>query len=303
MYNEYMKKNIVLFLIFIFCVLPSTSFAIEKNKNYTDFTNWYENKFENPIPFKAAAVLDYNTMDPLYYFQERKQMPSASLIKLVTAGTFLQFPINWNKNVSFSYNDNESDLRKYVGPKDSFVLLKLDDKDSVSIRNMFASMLIIYANNSANAISYIPGINKETFIDAMRGVAKTWKMEDTRIDDPSGLSLGDTTTARDMAFAACNAFRNPKISEFSCLPEFDFFTNLGQEKKLQHTVHDLRNNPDNYFGAKTGFLYETRFHLVAGFITPKNQKICVSILSTNTRKESEDILNIIGDWVDDMYKL
>ncbi|MDD3284693.1 MAG: serine hydrolase [Patescibacteria group bacterium] len=298
-----MKKNILLFLVFVSFVFPNVSFAIEKDINYVDFTKWYEEKFKVSVPFKAVAILDYNTSEPLYYFQERKQMPSASLIKLVTAGTFLQFPIDWNKNVSFSYNDNEGDLRKYVGPKDSFVLLRIDDKDSISVKNMFASMLIISANNSANAISYIPGVSKETFIDAMRGVAKTWKMEDTKIDDPSGLSLGDITTARDMAFATCYAFKNPKISEFSSKPEFNFLTNLGQEKKLKHTVYDLRNNSDNYFGAKTGFLYETRFHLVAGFITPKNQKICVSILSTNTRKESEDILNILGDWVDDMYKL
>lgn len=293
----------LLFFIFVFLVSPGISFAIEKNTNYTDFTKWYENKYKQPVSFKASAVLDYDSLEPLYYFQERKQMPSASLIKLVTAGTFLQFPINWSKNTSFLYRDNEGDLRKYVGPKDSFVLLRIDDKDSISVKNMFASMLIVSANNCANAISYIPGVSKETFIDAMRGVAKSWKMEDTKIDDPSGLSLGDITTARDMAFAACNAFKNSKISEFSSKPEFSFFTNLGQEKKLQHTVHDLRDNPNNYFGAKTGFLYETRFHLVAGFITPKNQKICVSILSTNTRKESEDILNIIGEWVDDMYKL
>jgi len=64
----------------------------------------------------------------------------------------------------------------------------------------------------------------------------------------------------------------------------------------------LRNSPSNYFGAKTGFLYETNYHVAAGYITPSGRKICLAILSTKTRAGSEGMISIIAKWVDEMYR-
>ncbi|MCD4705384.1 serine hydrolase [bacterium] len=297
----YHKKKISLLLITIL-FLPNISLAFDKTENYSDFTAWYENKFTEEIPFKAAAVLDYETLEPLYYHQEKKVMPSASLIKLITAGTLVRFPINWQRKISFSWWDNEGDLRPFVGPNDRFSLLPIEEDDPITILEALAAMLIKSANNCANGLAGVAGITRKQFVEAMQFTTFNWQMQNTIVHEPSGLSLKNLTTARDMAYASCYAFKDEKISEWASQPEFTIFTDSGEEIKMKHTVHDVRDNPQNYFGAKTGFLYETRFHLVAGFITPQGKKICVAIMSTYNRQESEDILNDIGQWVDEMYK-
>ncbi len=274
--------------------------AFASDSKYSDFAIWYRDNYQKEIPSWAIAVFDYETKHPLYYYGQDVVMPSASLIKLVSAGAFLKYNVNWNAKVGLTYNDNEKDLRKYVGPRDSFALLRIATNDRIKISELFASMLIGSANNCANAFPRILGIKKSDFIARMNKTAKEWGMTKTKIDEMSGLSLKNTTTAHDMALAACNAFAIEDISKYSRSDLFSFTTKLGIKKNIKHTVYDLRNNKQNYFGAKTGFLYETQYHVAAGYITKNGKKICVAVMHTPTRAESEDMVVKIGEWVDEM---
>ncbi len=301
-----MKKYLLIIVCLIFVANISFGATITPKlvsiKNYIDFTKWYKTNYQKDVPFQSAAVFDYETLEPIYYHGENRAMPSASLIKLVTAGTFIKYVKNWDKLFSFSYADDEGDLRPYVGPKDSFVLLRVPYNDKVTTRQIFASMLIGSANNAANILPKCIYFTKEDFVELMKITAKEWGMTRTKIDEMSGLSLENLTTAHDMALAACHAFKESEISQFSKLPAYSFTTSNGTEKNIKHTVYDLRNNSNNYFGAKTGFLYETNYHVTAGYITPSGRKICLAILSVKTRSESEEMISIIAKWVDEMYK-
>ncbi len=291
-------KKIVLFIVFIsFFIFP---YCFAQDNKYSDFALWYKDNYQQEIPSRAIAVFDYETKKPIYYYRENLVMPSASLMKLVSAGAFIKYKINWNAKVGLTYNDNEKDLRKYVGPRDSFALLKIKTTDRITISDLFGTMLIGSANNCANALPRILGLKKSDFITKMNQVAKEWGMTKTKIDEMSGLSLKNTTTAHDMAFAACNAFAIEGISKYSESNVFSFTTQLGVKKSIKHTVYDLRNNPDNYFGAKTGYLTESQYHVAAGYITKNGKKICVAVMQTPTRVESEDMVVRIGEWIDDI---
>jgi hypothetical protein len=104
-----------------------------------------------------------------------------------------------------------------------------------------------------------------------------------------------------MALAVCQALRDERISNVAMLPSYDFEQVLGRPYKIQHTVYEIRNRSSQYFGAKTGFLYETRFHTAAGLVSPQGKKLCVALLSGQTRAESEELLPAIGEWADQMY--
>lgn len=293
-------KKIVLFIVFISFLIFPKSFA--QDNKYSDFAIWYRDNYQKEIPSRAIAVFDYETKKPIYYYRESLVMPSASLMKLVSAGTFIKYNLNWNAKVGLTYNDNEKDLRKYVGPRDAFSLLRIKTTDRITISDLFGTMLIGSANNCANALPRILGLKKSDFILKMNQTAKEWGMTKTKIDEMSGLSLKNTTTAHDMALAACNAFAIEDISKYSKLELFNFTTKLGVEKNIKHTVYDLRNNPDNYFGAKTGYLTESQYHVAAGYITKNGKKICVAIMKTPTRVESEDMVVKIGEWVDEIIE-
>ena len=193
-------------------------------------------------------------------------------------------------------------MRQFVGPKDSFVTLKLGSTEKIKTKDIFASTLIASANNCANKLSKITDISKVQFLENMRKIASEWNLTKTVIDDPSGLSMKNLTSAHDMAIIACNSFKDETISEYARKPEYTITTRDGRKITLKHTVHDLRNNSQNYFGAKTGFLNETRYHVTAGYITPLKKKICVAVLSVDKRVDSEDAIVKIGEWVDEMYK-
>lgn len=271
--------------------------------NYEDFTAWYLKKYNlKTLPYRAAALFDASSGKPLYFYQENTVMPTASLIKMITAGTLLAYQPNWYTPISFTTEDNESWLRPYVDKKDNFSLLKLENGDQITLEQSFASMLIGSANNAAISLGRAIHLNRTDFIAAMRKTAANWHLLNTQIDEPSGLSLNNTSTAHDMALAACHLYSEFIASFYGSSPSVTFTTKQGVKKTVLHTVHDVRNNPQRYFGAKTGYLHETKYHIAAGLITPAGHRLCAAILSSPSRAESEHALNALRLWADEMYR-
>jgi D-alanyl-D-alanine endopeptidase (penicillin-binding protein 7) len=276
-----------------------------KQSGYMPFEQWDSlTNATTTVPYVALAVIEYETFTPLHFYAEQRPIPTASLMKLITAGTIVRNPaVNWNDQLSFSWWDNEGDLRKYVGKKDNYVTLKLEPGETVSMRDMFASMLIVSANNAANRLATHTAGSLKNFLAQMRQTATNWGLTHTIIDEPSGLSLKNVSTAQDMALAACHAFHEPQITEFSAKPGYNFSLSSGREKKLLHTVHDLRYSPTRYVGAKTGYLHETKFHVAAGIVTPQGKKLCVAVLTSPTRVISESVVERVATWADLMYQV
>lgn len=269
---------------------------------YQDFTAWYLNTYQlKGLPYRAAALFDASTGTPLYFHQETTVMPTASLIKMLTAGTMLTYGRDWYSPVDFTESENEGLLRPYVGPYDKFSLLKLEPDERITLEQSLASMLVGSANNAAVGMARAVGVSREEFIQAMRGTAARWGLNRTAVDEPSGLSLNNTSTAEDMARAACATYSDFMASFYGSSPSVGFTTSQGTKKTVQHTVHDLRVYPERYFGAKTGYLNETQFHVAAGLITPQGHRLCAAVLTSPTRAESEHALNALRLWADEMY--
>lgn len=274
-----------------------------KNSHYTDFSSWYLKTYKvRKLPFRAAAVIDANTLAPLYFHQETTVMPTASLIKMITVGALLTYqPIWYTRNV-LTVTEDEKLLRSYVGPKDNFSLLKIDEGDSITLEQALAATLIGSANNTAVALGEFIEVARPEFIERMREVAKQWGLKNTTVDEPSGLSLNNTSTAQDLSLATCNVFKDFVVSYYSSSPKASFTTEKGVKKTVLHTVRDLRQNPQNYFGGKTGYLTETQYHLAAGYITPQGHRVCLTILTSLTRADSENVARAMGLWLDQMYQ-
>lgn len=303
MFKVFSKRYLYFVLaLSVFFITPTLAAESIKVDDYQDFTAWYLNKHEvDKVPFVAAAAISAVDYTPLYYHQEKKIVPTASLIKLVTAGTIINYPLDWWQKIGFSWADNEGDLRQYLDPGDTFSQLKLNPLDKISLEQVFASMLIGSANNAANRMATVASPSREDFIVKMRQVASQWGMSSTVISEPTGLSLDNLTTAQDVALGTCHALENFMIQYYSSKPAITFTTVNGEKKVINHTVHKLRSDPGRFFGAKTGYLRETGYHIAAGFITPKGKRICVSVLSTKDRATSEAVLYDMGEWVDEMY--
>ena len=310
-----MRRHYLLFVGCCVFVLAGLSFiylnntatagtaAPTKISPYTDFSSWYLKTHKlKELPFRAAAVIDANTLTPLYFHQETTVIPTASLMKLVTVGALLTYKSTWYTRNVLTVTENEDLLRPYVGPKDNFSLLKIDETDSITLEQALAATLIGSANNTAVALGKFIGVTRPEFIERMKQVAQQWGLKNTKVDEPSGLSLNNTSTAQDLASAACQVFQDFVVSYYASSPKVSFTTEKGEQKTILHTVHDLRQNPKDYFGGKTGYLTETNFHLAAGYITPQGHRICLTVLSSPTRAASESAARAMGVWVDQMYQ-
>lgn len=309
-----LKYYLVAICLLALTILLPTHFLIESAEaqpnpapqavaGYQDFTQWYLKKYNlKQLPYRAAALLDASSGQPLYFHQESTTMPTASLIKMITAGTLLSYQPNWFTPLGFTADDNEGLLRPYVGPRDNFSLLKLESGDSITLEQSFASMLIGSANNSAVSLGRGVGLERDDFISAMRNTTANWGLTRTQVDEPSGLSLFNTSTAQDMATSACTVYSDFIASFYGSSPSVTFTTKDGVKKTVLHTVYDVRNNPSRFFGAKTGYLTETQYHLAAGIITPSGHRLCAAILTSPTRAESEHAMNALRLWADEMYQ-
>lgn len=274
-----------------------------KTPSYQDFSDWYLTTYKlTELPFRAAAVFDAETLSPLYFHQETTVMPTASLMKLIAAGALLSYQPNWYIRNQITELENEKLLRPYVGPRDTFALLKLEPEDTITLEQALAATLIGSANNTAAALGKFISIPRADFIKRMQWIAQNWGLTYTTVEEPSGLSLSNTSTAHDLALAACRVFKDFVVSHYASNPKLTFTTQQGSVKTILHTVHDLRQHPDRYFGAKTGYLTETKFHLAAGYITPQGKRVCFSVLSAPSRAASEAVGRALGLWVDSMYR-
>ncbi len=301
------NKIFFIFLLIGLLIVPVYAGAqvnISKNNNYQDFGAWYIQNYQlKELPFRAAALIDAETLQPLYYHQENTIMPTASLMKLLAAGALLSYNISdWYKPVDLTEQENEALLRPYVEPKDNFALLKLKAGEKITLEQALATMLMGSANNIAVALPRYLGISRTDFISRMQQTALNWGMQQTKVDEPSGLSLNNMSSAKDLALGACQAFSNFITGYYASQPYTNYTTDLKTKKTISHTVHDLRNNPNKYWGAKTGYLRETQYHLAAGVITPQGRKLCLTVLTSPSRQLSEQTGEALRLWADKMYK-
>ncbi|MFZ5391347.1 MAG: serine hydrolase [Patescibacteria group bacterium] len=277
---------------------------ISKNVSYQDFGSWYLKNYQlKELPFRAAALIDAETLQPLYYHQESTVMPTASLMKLLAAGALISYNItDWYQAVDLTDQENEGLLRPYVEPKDNFALLRLKTNEKISLEQAFATMLMGSANNIAVALPRYLGVSRTDFINRMQQTALNWGMTQTKVDEPSGLSLDNVSSAKDLAMGTCQAFNNFMTSYYASQPYITYDTNQQTKKTISHTVHDLRKNFSKYWGAKTGYLRETQYHLAAGVITPQGRKLCLTVLTSPSRALSEQTGEALRLWADKMYK-
>lgn len=298
-----MKKLFALAICLSF-LLPTSTFAYTKKANYQDFTAWYLQKTgKKSVPYVSASIIDAYDYQPLYYHGEGRVMPIASLTKVFTAGAFRIYPTDYSKLMTFSQADNETDLRVFVGPTDPFSLLRLEPDEYVTIEQAFGTMLIGSANNAANALPKLVAYDKNEFVAVMNAVAKDWGLKNTVLVEPTGLSLENVSNAADMSLGICHALEDAMTRKYAGYSYLKFQTSTGRDKNILHTVHSLRDDLkyEKFYGAKTGFLYETGYHVTAGMYTPMKKEFCATVLSTATRQESEDVLDWMRLWLDEMY--
>jgi D-alanyl-D-alanine endopeptidase (penicillin-binding protein 7) len=194
----------------------------------------------------AALVIDAATGEIVIDKNGDKLTPIASITKLMTAIVILESGLDLEAPVALSRED--VDLKK--GSRS-----RLRTGASLRRDDLLLIALMASENRAAAALgrSY-PG-GTQAFVAAMNEMALELEMNDTRFVDPTGLSAGNVSSARDLAKLVRAAHGYPLIREYSTR---DKATVLAGKQKMNYrnTNGLVRNSHWDIDLSKTGYISE-----------------------------------------------
>ena len=154
----------------------------------------------------VALVQDAASGETLYAKNQGAVLPIASITKLMTAIVILEAGLNLEQRVAISGDDYDylKGTRSRLRP------------GSVLTRDELLLLALMSSENRAAASlgRTYPG-GSEAFIAAMNAKARALGMKDTRFVEPTGLSSGNVSSARDLARLVAAAHEFPLIRDYS----------------------------------------------------------------------------------------
>lgn len=256
--------------------------APETDSSKTQAQYFYLNKDTNGQPkisAKAFLVGDLNTGEVIISKNQDETLPIASLSKLITAYVAMEL------NIPDETTKISKTALKTYGTNGE---LKLGEKIKTS--DLIYPLLLESSNDAAEALA--EHFVRENFILKMNQVASKLEMTGTTIEDPSGLSKNNKSTASDLfKFAGYLIQNKPEI--------FNITTKRSYSNK-KHSWSNISQfiSKDGYLGGKSGYTDEARETAVALFNLPLSESgvrpIAITLLgSTDRKKDIESILKYL----------
>ncbi len=236
---------------------------------------------------KRGALLLADNHFFLFTQEANEQQPIASISKLMTAIIFLKNNPGWNKIYQITPADN------ILGGK-----LHLFLGERVTVRDLFYTSLVASDNGATMALSESTGLSEKKFVQEMNAEAKELGLINTHFTEPTGLSSGDYSTAREVALLAQAAFKRPEIRRATTLASYRYKTLGGRVKNIESTDYllaDPAKDSVKVLAGKTGYTDEAGYSFV-GLLQGKSGPPMIAVVlharSKNERfLQSEQLVN------------
>ena len=231
---------------------------------------------------EKTSVLVFNNTKSTHEYSKMINVirPIASVTKLMTA----MVALNYDKNMERYLNINSP-----VGGS-------LPKNRSYSRYDLLNAMLVKSDNSAAETFSSdYPG-GRKAFLDEMNRLAFEYGMISTHFDDPTGLSIQNTSSAIDVATMVGKASEYDLIREISTKKQVEIDTT--HKKKTRTIVLNNTNRPvlfefDSIIVSKTGFTNPAGYCLALA-VDKNNQKYSVVILGARDKydriRKVEDVM-------------
>lgn len=218
----------------------------------------------------SGIVMDIKTKDILFTKDPDKQLPIASITKLMTALVFLDFEPNLEAIYTIERKDRREGGRIFV-----FM------GDQVKIKDLLYLSLTASANTATIALVSSTGLSLDEFVNKMNEKAKELGLENTSFADPTGLDDLNVSTARELSKLANIAFSNELIGE-AILNDVYTFNTLGGRLVEGYSTNALLYSSGNkkitVLGGKTGHIDVSGYCFVGKFKDKKGHDIISVVL-------------------------
>lgn len=272
------------------------AYGPEEGDGVPERVDWTE--IESQIGSTAYVVMDRSTGKILTVKNENRVWPIASLTKLMTANVVLDYEVPMTQVADVLNTDNVGGARLWV-----------EDGTEFTVEDLYYATLVASANNAANALSRTTGLSSSAFLEAMNERAQEMNLIHTEYVDPTGIELGNVSTAREMARVARDVFARDEIRRFTttAVRYIDVLTD-GSEKKMTNTNWMLwKPEYDDVYvtGGKTGYLIESGWNLALTLRSSAHdtdRELLIVLFGAESRADSFIDANALADWAWDVHE-
>lgn len=246
------------------------------------------------VTAKAAYVWDVNNQKALYKKEESKQLPLASITKLMTALVANEV-LDESDHVKIGTQSIKQDGDSGLSEGEVFSRLKLSD-----LVLMVSSNDGAYALASAAGNVLKPDSGAYSFVDAMNIRAKELGLHETYYKNPTGLDLSPTEggaygSARDMAFLMEYILRNePNILTYTREENARVYSISGSYHDGENTNYYVDQIP-GLIGSKTGYTDLAGGNLVIAFNAGLNRPIVAVVLGSTQQDRFTDMMTLVKE--------
>jgi D-alanyl-D-alanine carboxypeptidase (penicillin-binding protein 5/6) len=219
---------------------------------------------------ESAIVVDYASGRVFYAKNADTMRPVASTQKIVTALTVLDAG-SIDRVVTINPSDTACEPTK----------LYLKAGEEYTRRDLLKALMVKSANDVGRALARDIGGSQEGFAAMMNRKARSIGMARSYFANPHGLpDPAQYSTARDIAIAARNAYRNPLLRSYTATRSYTFRYPSGRTRLLENTNKLLKRLP-YCDGMKTGTTNAAGRCLVASG-TLNGRSAIVVVLKSNS---------------------
>jgi len=217
----------------------------------------------------SALLIDLQTNKVIYENHADTVLPIASVSKLMTAMVVLDAKQDMNEMINV-------DISQTKEMKGVFSRVKLGSE--LTRHDMMLIALMSSENRAAATLAHhYPG-GYNAFINAMNAKARSLGMGHTHYVEPTGLSINNVSTARDLSKLLIAAQHYPMLRELSTTREKTvFFKKPNYSLGFHNTDHLVNKNNWDIRLTKTGFTNQAG-HCLVLLTTMGNRPVAMVIL-------------------------
>ncbi len=209
------------------------------------------------IASRSAYALDRNSGTVIYEKDASRRYPIASITKLMTALTFLDYRIDWEKEYTIEKSDRREGGRIF-----------LYEGEQAKVKDLFYASLVGSGNSETIALVRSSGADERGFVERMNAKAAMLGLGNTVFKDPIGLDAANQSTAREVARIAQAALGRPEIARATLTGSYSFTTGGGRKVVVATTdrlLDSLKGSGLRLLGGKTGYIDEAGYCFVGRF--------------------------------------
>ncbi|WP_122870242.1 D-alanyl-D-alanine endopeptidase, partial [Pseudomonas viridiflava] len=262
-----MFLKIRLSVLGLLCVLTGSAFSTSILANETAALNRDPSNLH--LASGSAMVIDLQTDKVLYSSNPDVIVPIASVTKLMTAMVVLDAKQSMDEVIPVNISQTPE-------MKGVFSRVKLGSE--MNRRDMLLITLMSSENRAAASLAHSYPGGYPAFILAMNAKAKALGMKHTAYVEPTGLSVYNVSTARDLTKLVMAARKYPMLSELSTTETKTVtFRKPAYSLVFNNTDHLVRKENWDIKLTKTGFTNQAG-HCLVLLTTMANRPVSVVIL-------------------------